>query len=105
MTWLSTVVREILEFLHASAAYLAGVYLIAGLIGFAAMGADKSRARRNRWRIPERALLLLAVLGGATGVLLGMRVFRHKTRHPRFTVTVPLLLLLQAVVLVLALVG
>jgi uncharacterized membrane protein YsdA (DUF1294 family) len=85
--------------------WLAIAFLLVSLIGFAAMGADKSRARRNQWRIPERTLLLLAAIGGAAGILLGMRVFRHKTRHPRFTVTVPLLLFLQAVVLTLALVG
>ena len=60
---------------------------------FAVYGADKHRARRERWRIPERTLLLLAVLGGSVGALLGMNVFHHKTRKPLFRILVPLFVL------------
>ena len=48
---------------------------------FAVYGADKSRAKKGRWRIPEKTLLLLPLLGGSVGGLLGMAVFHHKTRH------------------------
>lgn len=44
-------------------------------------GADKWKARRSKWRIPEKALLLLSFLGGAIGGILGMLLFRHKTKH------------------------
>ena len=60
------------------------------------MLADKRKAQKKLWRIPESTLLTLAILGGSPGVLLGMRLFRHKTRKPLFTVTVPLLLLAHA---------
>ena len=74
-----------------------GLYLLAvNLAAFAAMGIDKRRARRGRWRISERTLFLPAVLGGALGGVLGMRLFRHKTRHWYFRWGFPALLLLQA---------
>lgn len=76
-------------------AWIIGEYLVASIAGFICMGLDKSRARKNTWRIPERTLLSLAVLGGAAGILLGMRVFRHKTKHVRFIWIVPLLLIVQ----------
>lgn len=68
--------------------YLAGVNLLCFLL----MGADKYRAQRRRWRIPERVLLGTAFLGGSLGGLLGMFLFRHKTRHPPFRYGLPLLL-------------
>lgn len=72
------------------------LYLLAvNLAAFFLMGADKRRARRGGWRIPEKTLFLPAVLGGALGGVLGMRVFRHKTRHWYFRFGFPLLLLLQ----------
>ena len=74
--------------------------LAANLAAFALMGADKRRARRGEWRVPERTLFLPAVLGGALGGVLGMRLFRHKTRHWYFRWGFPLLLLLQAAVLI-----
>ncbi len=58
---------------------------------FVAMGLDKLRARRGDRRIPERTLLLLAVLLGAPGAYAGMMVFRHKTRHMRFAIGLPVL--------------
>lgn len=62
------------------------------LIAFSLMGYDKHQARRGGGRIPERTLFLFAFFGGALGILLGMRVFRHKTQHKRFVYGVPALL-------------
>lgn len=73
------------------------LYLVAvNLAAFVLMGADKRRAKRGAWRISERALFLPALLGGALGGTLGMRVFRHKTKHWYFRWGLPLLLILQA---------
>lgn len=56
---------------------------------------DKRRAMKGLWRVPEAALLLSAALGGSVGALAGMLLLRHKTRHRKFTLGVPLLLLAQ----------
>ena len=73
-----------------------GLYLLAvNLAAFVLMGADKRKARRGAWRIPERTLFLPALLGGALGGVLGMRTFHHKTRHWYFRWGFPLLLALQ----------
>lgn len=73
------------------------IYLIIlNLTGFSMMGIDKQRARRHRWRIPEKNLFLAAVLGGSAGTLAGMYVFRHKTKHWYFVIGMPLILILQA---------
>lgn len=62
-------------------AYLAAANVIMALL----YGADKAKARRGAWRIPERVLLGCGICGGALGALLGMRLFHHKTRHWYFT--------------------
>ena len=54
---------------------------VMSLVSLAVYGADKARAQSRRWRIPESCLLLLGFLGGAAGALLGMLIFRHKTRR------------------------
>ena len=59
------------------------------------MLADKLAARKNLWRIPERTLLALAILGGSVGALLAMYAFRHKTRHLKFSLGLPVILALQ----------
>lgn len=69
--------------------------VVINLAAFCLFGVDKWKARRGAWRISEAALLLSAVLGGSLGALAGMRVFHHKTLHPLFTITVPLLLVLH----------
>lgn len=77
-------------------------YLIAvNLIAFGMTVLDKASAKRGGRRVPERTLLWIAVLGGTPGMLLTMCVIRHKTRHPKFMVGLPLLLVAQAVLLVL----
>lgn len=69
--------------------------LLTNLVAFLLMGIDKRRAIRAQRRIPERILLLWAVLGGAWGAYIGMRTFHHKTKKPRFSVGVPVLCALE----------
>lgn len=69
--------------------------ILINALSFLFMLADKRRARKKLWRIPEATLMGLAALGGSLGALLGMYLFRHKTRHPKFTVGIPAILLLQ----------
>jgi len=64
------------------------------------MKADKERARRNKYRISERTLWMMAILGGAIGGVIGMQLFRHKTKHLSFRLGFPLLALLDVSVLV-----
>lgn len=79
--------------------YTIVIYLIViNIMAFLAYGIDKQRAKRDVWRIPEAILLLLAFLGGALGAFVGMRVFRHKTKHRKFRFLVPLLLVLWIVI-------
>ena len=75
---------------------IAGAWLLAvNLFGFFLMLADKRRAAKHRWRIPERTLLLTALLGGSLGSLMGMRLFHHKTRHWYFVWGIPAMLMLH----------
>lgn len=69
---------------------LAGLLAVMNLIGFIQMGIDKHRAVSKKWRIPERILIGTALLGGGIGSFLGMHVFRHKTKHPKFFILLPL---------------
>lgn len=62
---------------------------------FIVYGADKRRARKGKWRVPEKTLFLLPLLGGSIGALLGMRVFHHKTKHWYFVWGIPAILLAQ----------
>ena len=62
------------------------------LVSFALYGLDKLKAKKGLWRIRESTLLLVAALGGSLGALLGMEVFRHKTKHWQFKVLVPVFL-------------
>ena len=71
--------------------YLAAV----NLVTFTVYGVDKAKARRGAWRVPEKTLFLLPLLGGSLGALLGMLTFRHKTKHWYFVWGIPLILLAQ----------
>lgn len=75
---------------------LLSIYLlIINAIAFSLMLIDKYKARKNLWRIPEATLISTALLGGSIGTLIGMYTVRHKTRHIKFTVGIPLILLAQ----------
>ena len=77
------------------------VYLfIINAVGFAVMLADKYKAKKNLWRIPEATLLGIAVIGGSIGVYAGMRLFRHKTLHLKFSIGVPIILAIQIILCV-----
>ena len=80
---------------------IGGLYFIViNLLTFLLYGLDKYKAIRREWRIPERALLLMAFVGGAFGALSAMRIFRHKTRKGRFRLMIPLFCLLWGYIIV-----
>lgn len=69
--------------------------ILINAVGFLLMLADKRKAKKNLWRIPEATLMATAVIGGSIGILLGMYAARHKIRYPKFTVGVPVILAIQ----------
>ena len=75
-------------------------FIVINLLTFLLYGLDKYKAIRQEWRIPERALLLMAFVGGAFGALSALRIFRHKTRKGRFKLMIPLFCLLWGYVIV-----
>ncbi|MGE4509124.1 MAG: DUF1294 domain-containing protein [Eubacteriaceae bacterium] len=72
------------------------------LITFFLFGIDKSKARKDKWRISEKALLLFCLVGGSLGGAIGMRYFKHKTRKKIFWIGVPVIFLLQVFLLIVA---
>lgn len=77
------------------------LYLIAiNLITFCVYGFDKAKARKDKWRVPEARLLVLAAVGGSLGALLGMLIFHHKTRKWKFRIIVPGVLILHLVIII-----
>lgn len=78
----------------------AGIFitLIFNIAGFFIMGYDKKMAGKGKWRIPEKTLIIISVSGGAVGVMLGMKHFRHKTRHALFVYGMPFLVLFNLAV-------
>lgn len=75
-------------------------FIVINLLTFLLYGLDKYKAIRQEWRIPERALLLMAFVGGAFGAFSAMRIFRHKTRKERFRLMIPLFCFLWGYVIV-----
>lgn len=66
--------------------------LIINAVAMSLMLADKLKAKHGKWRIPEATLMGVAAIGGSLGALLGMNIFRHKTKHPKFYIGIPMLL-------------
>lgn len=75
--------------------FIAAYLLTVNLVGLFSMYLDKRKAKKRLWRIPETTLFLIAIIGGSIGSIIGMYLFRHKTRHRSFTYGLPLILLLQ----------
>lgn len=80
--------------------FLIAYLVIINATGFLFMLIDKRKAQKNLWRIPERTLLGIAICGGSLGTLLGMNMFRHKTKHLKFSLGVPLILAVQIIIAV-----
>ncbi len=74
---------------------IAAYFAILNILGLALMGIDKWKARKGAFRIPEATLFIIAIIGGSVGSILGMYIFRHKTRHWYFVYGMPAILLLQ----------
>ena len=74
--------------------------LIVNAAGFILMLADKMKAQKNLWRIPEIWLFAISVLGGSIGSLLGMSAFRHKTQKFHFILGMPLILAVQILIII-----
>ncbi len=68
-------------------------------VAFAAFGLDKYKAKTDRWRTKEKTLFLFAILGGGIGAFLGMRVFRHKTKHTQFVIGIPAIMIVQLILI------
>ena len=78
-----------------------GAYLITiNVISAVLCMLDKIKAKNNAWRIPEKTLFAVSALGGSVGMYFTMRVIRHKTRHKRFMIGLPLIMLLQCTILI-----
>lgn len=77
------------------------LYLLAiNLLAFLAFGADKRKARKGQWRTPESTLLALAIVGGSVGAWVGMKVWHHKTLHPKFKYGIPAIFAIQIILLI-----
>ncbi len=77
-----------------------GYFVIMNMAGLFVMFSDKKRAEKHRWRIPEKTLFLVSILGGSIGTWAGMYLFRHKTKHWYFVIGMPAILIIQVAVIV-----
>lgn len=80
--------------------YISSYLIIINIIGFFLMGADKLKAKKRAWRIPESTLFVVALIGGSLGTTAAMHIFRHKTRHWYFLYGMPAILLIQIAVVI-----
>jgi len=69
--------------------------LVVNFVGFSLMVVDKWKAKMGKWRIAEKTIWLVSIVGGAVGTTIGMYLFRHKTKHRLFRYGLPLLSLLE----------
>jgi len=76
---------------------IAAYLLIVNIAGFVSMGIDKRRAVKKEWRTPEATLFLIAGIGGSIGSIIGMKHFRHKTKHWYFVIGMPFILIVQII--------
>lgn len=73
-------------------------FVIINAVSFITMYIDKKRAETHKWRIPEARLFILAAMFGSIGSLAGMRIFRHKTKHMKFVIGIPCILIVQIII-------
>ncbi|CUP50580.1 DUF1294 domain-containing protein [Clostridium baratii] len=76
------------------------IYLfLINIFGLLLMFIDKQKAKRHKWRISENTLILISILGGSIGSIIGMQLFRHKTKHVKFKLGLPVILIIQIILL------
>lgn len=73
--------------------------LIINFISFLIMYIDKRKAIKKKWRISENTLIFISIIGGSIGMLIGMNLFRHKTKHKKFTIGIPIIIIIQIYIL------
>ena len=77
------------------------IYLLTiNLIGILIMYVDKKKAMYGRWRIPEKTLIMVAILGGSIGTIIGMKLFRHKTQKIKFWLGFPTILIFETIIII-----
>ena len=74
-------------------------FILINLMGIVIMAYDKRRAIVRKWRVPEAHLFFIALIFGSLGSIIGMYLFHHKTKHLKFTIGMPLILLIQVIIL------
>lgn len=74
--------------------------LVINLIGFLIMYIDKEKSKKGKWRIKEQTIFIVTLLGGGVGTILGMYLFRHKTKKMRFTIGLPTILITEIVLII-----
>ena len=77
---------------------------IISIITFLCFGIDKWKAKAHKWRIKEATLIGLCIIGGSIGGLLGMHLFRHKTKKPLFFIGIPLILIAQIAIIIICII-
>lgn len=73
--------------------------IVINVVSFLVYGLDKWKAKTGRWRIPERTLLILALIGGSAGALAAMLLFRHKTKKIKFVISIPVMIVIHCVII------
>ena len=79
---------------------IAVVVVVMNILSFLLMAMDKTAAKQGKWRVPEKTLFLVTALFGGLGGVLGMQLLRHKTKHWYFQLFFPLMLIVQAAILI-----
>ena len=74
--------------------------ILVNIIAFITIYIDKKKAIKHKWRIKESTLFLLSIIGGSLGTLFGMYTFRHKTKHLKFTLGIPLIIIIQILIFI-----
>lgn len=80
--------------------YVVAYFLIINMLAFWSMYSDKQKAKKKQYRIPEKTLFMLAILGGSIGSIAGMQWCRHKTKHWYFKIGLPLILVVQIILVI-----
>lgn len=78
----------------STSTWILAYFVLVNIAGFASMGIDKAKAKKHEWRISEAMLFFFAIIGGALGSFLGMKIFHHKTKHWYFAWGLPIILIL-----------